>query len=194
MREAPAAQDACPRRIAGIENVLRGCFGGDARGAAQGAQPHNRPHLAARRAGVPNIAERRNAVPAGQKNQRFTLRRTAKVEQHAAQASPQRFTVRRAAEVLPRPVPRRRPCHKNANKKGSKPFGPPPHISMAKTIYSLGAPTPGNTCSKAWPSASSSPSAKALPNNCMPTGMPLSAPRPTGMESPGSPARLSESV
>ena len=66
VREAPAAQDACPRYLKEVENLLWGCFGGDARGAAKGAQPHNRPHLAARRAGVPNSARRRNPVPAGQ--------------------------------------------------------------------------------------------------------------------------------
>ena len=81
------------------------------------------------------------------------------------------------------------------NKKGSKPFGLPPRMCMTrKQIYKFTAPTPGSTCSRACPSESSSASAKALPNNCIPTGMPLSAPRPTGMESPGSPARFSESV
>ena len=51
-----------------VEGPLRGCFGGDARGAAQGAKPHNRPHLAARRAGVPNFAGGRNAAPEGRYN------------------------------------------------------------------------------------------------------------------------------
>ena len=45
MREAPAAQDACPRNLMEAENLLGGASGGDARGAAKGAQPHNRPHL-----------------------------------------------------------------------------------------------------------------------------------------------------
>ena len=44
-KEAPAAQDACPRHPEEIESLLRGCSGGDARGAAEGAQPHNRPPL-----------------------------------------------------------------------------------------------------------------------------------------------------
>ena len=41
---------AVPRSL---KTFLWGCFGGDARGAEKGAQPHNRSHLAARRAGVP---------------------------------------------------------------------------------------------------------------------------------------------
>ncbi len=44
----------------------RGCFGGDARGAEKGAKPHNRPRLAARRAGGPNKIEEKAFVPAGQ--------------------------------------------------------------------------------------------------------------------------------
>ena len=36
-KEAPAAQDACPRHAREAENALRGCFGGDARGAEKGA-------------------------------------------------------------------------------------------------------------------------------------------------------------
>ncbi len=57
------------RRVAlallGRVKTLKGCPGGDARGAAEGAKPHNRPHLAARRAGVPNFAGRRKTVPEG---------------------------------------------------------------------------------------------------------------------------------
>ena len=36
------------------------------------AQPHNRPHLAARRAGVPSFAGGRNPVPEGQQKQKST--------------------------------------------------------------------------------------------------------------------------
>jgi len=56
VREAPAAKTRRPRHAKVVEN-LRGCFGGDARGAEKGAQPHNRPRLAPRREGVPNSAE-----------------------------------------------------------------------------------------------------------------------------------------
>ena len=52
-----------------LKTLFGGASGGDARGAAQGAKPHNRPLLAARRAGVPNFAGGRNSVPEGQKNQ-----------------------------------------------------------------------------------------------------------------------------
>ena len=50
----------------GFLKLSRGCFGGDARGAEKGAKPHNRPRLAARRAGGPNKIEEKAFVPAGQ--------------------------------------------------------------------------------------------------------------------------------
>ena len=62
----PQQMPRCPRQPAEIDNALWGCFGGDARGAEKGAEPHNRPHLAARRAGVPNFAGGRNRMPEGQ--------------------------------------------------------------------------------------------------------------------------------
>ncbi len=43
-KEAPAAQDACPRRFAEAEKSLRGCSGGSAEGPRRGAAP-NRPPL-----------------------------------------------------------------------------------------------------------------------------------------------------
>ena len=53
-REAPAAEAAQPSQAGGNWKAQGGCFGGDARGAEKGAQPHNRPRLAARRVGGPN--------------------------------------------------------------------------------------------------------------------------------------------
>jgi len=44
--EAPAAIAAQPSRNVGSWKTQAGCFGGDARGAEKGAQPHNRPRLA----------------------------------------------------------------------------------------------------------------------------------------------------
>ncbi|OXS28423.1 MAG: hypothetical protein BCS36_00375 [Desulfovibrio sp. MES5] len=43
--EAPAARAAQPSRNDGTWKAPAGCFGGDARGAEKGAQPHNRPPL-----------------------------------------------------------------------------------------------------------------------------------------------------
>ena len=148
----------------------------------------------ARRTGVPTSPEGETECPKGRINQKNIPRRAAK--SRAAQASQ---LCRKAPPPARRAASTRRVslrhCHKEANQKGSKPFGLPPRMSMPrKQIYKFTAPTPGSTCSRACPSESSSASAKALPNNCIPTGMPLSAPRPTGMESPGSPARFSESV
>ena len=44
--EAPGAEAAQPSRNVGCWKAPAGCFGGDARGAEKGAQPHNRPRLA----------------------------------------------------------------------------------------------------------------------------------------------------
>ena len=133
VREAPAAQDACPRHLMEAENFLWGCFGGGMQGgrsvdvgnttgnqeqvaalprrqrlisvpfrpaaklpmAAQirnaglasdcRAQPHNRPRLAARRAGVPNFAGRRNPAPAGRQEQRIPPRLTGEIARRAGQ-------------------------------------------------------------------------------------------------------------
>ena len=52
--KAPGARAAQPSCNDGSWKTPAGCFGGDARGAEKGAQPHNRPRLAARRAGGPN--------------------------------------------------------------------------------------------------------------------------------------------
>ena len=64
-RKLPQQMPRCPRRFSEIENALRGWFGGDARGAAKGAKPHNRPRLAARRAGVPTSPEGEIVCPKG---------------------------------------------------------------------------------------------------------------------------------
>ena len=53
-----------------LKVLLRGCSGGDARGAEEGAKPHNRPRLAARRTGAPKL--RRTA--------KFCARRAAKIQ------------------------------------------------------------------------------------------------------------------
>ena len=44
--EAPGAEAAQPSWNVGNGKAQAGCFGGDARGAEKGAQPHNRPRLA----------------------------------------------------------------------------------------------------------------------------------------------------
>ena len=44
--EAPEAKAAQPSPTCGNWKTPAGCFGGDARGAEKGAQPHNRPRLA----------------------------------------------------------------------------------------------------------------------------------------------------
>ena len=68
-RKLPQHKTRALARLRTLKTLLRGCFGGDARGAEKGAEPHNRPHLAARRAGVPNFAVGRNVCPQGNKNQ-----------------------------------------------------------------------------------------------------------------------------
>jgi len=88
-KEAPAAQDACPRQAMLIEN-LKGVVRGDARGAAQGAQPHNRPRLAVRRAGVQTSPEGETLCPQGRMNETSP----------AAQAR----AARRAGEIPPSPL------------------------------------------------------------------------------------------
>ena len=74
-RKLPQHKTRALARLRTLKTLLRGCFGGDARGAEKGAQPHNRPHLAARRAGVPTFAEGRNSVPAGQQKSKDDPRR-----------------------------------------------------------------------------------------------------------------------
>ncbi|SCM72907.1 hypothetical protein KL86DES1_20911 [uncultured Desulfovibrio sp.] len=66
--ETPGAAAAQPSRNVGSWKTPAGCFGGDARGAEKGAQPHNRPRLAARRAGGQNTNNEKAPVPAGHKN------------------------------------------------------------------------------------------------------------------------------
>ena len=65
--EAPGAEAAQPSRNVGCWKAPAGCFGGDARGAEKGAQPHNRPRLAPA-GGGPNNKNRKASVPAGHKN------------------------------------------------------------------------------------------------------------------------------
>ena len=80
------------------------------------AQPHNRPHLAARRTGVPNFAGRRYTVPEGQKS----LKKIIPTGQmpHARQASQTRKgvlgiklagSIGAAPNRLLCPTPHRRP-------------------------------------------------------------------------------------
>ena len=66
-RKLPQHKTRALATLRKLKTFLRGCFGGDARGAEKGAKPHNRPRLAARRTGVPSFAGRREFVPAGQK-------------------------------------------------------------------------------------------------------------------------------
>ena len=56
---------ATPREL---KTSPSGVLRGGCKGVAKGAQPHNRPHLAARRAGVPNLDGRRTHMPEGQPN------------------------------------------------------------------------------------------------------------------------------
>ena len=65
--EAPGAKAAQPSRNAGRWKTPGGCFGGDARGAEKGAQPHNRPRLAPA-GGGPNSIKRKAPVPAGHRS------------------------------------------------------------------------------------------------------------------------------
>ena len=97
-KEAPAARAACPRSTRDADNPLRGCFGGDARGAAKGAQPHNRPHLAARRTGVPSSPEGEIPYPKGSKAERCSPARQVKLPAAQASQSPfrRKFRARRA--------------------------------------------------------------------------------------------------
>ena len=69
-----------------LKAPLRGCFGGDARGAAKGAKPHNRPRLAARRAGVPTSPVGEPSCPQGRKIKGKP--RADAVELRAVQATP----------------------------------------------------------------------------------------------------------
>ena len=65
--EAPGAEAAQPSWNVGNGKTQAGCFGGDARGAEKGAQPHNRPRLALA-GGGPNNNNEKASVPAGHKN------------------------------------------------------------------------------------------------------------------------------
>ena len=66
--EAPEAKAAQPSCNVGSWKTPAGCFGGDARGAEKGAQPHNRPRLAARRAGGQNQRKEKSPCPQGTNN------------------------------------------------------------------------------------------------------------------------------
>ena len=79
-RKLPEQKPRSPRGTAKFGKPLRaspwewgeatspaGCFGGDARGAEKGAQPHNRPRLAPA-GGGPSNRKRKASVPAGHKN------------------------------------------------------------------------------------------------------------------------------
>lgn len=65
---------------------------------------------------------------------------------------------------------------------------------VQRNFYSAGRPMPGKACSRAWPTPSRRASPKAGPMSCRPTGMLLSAPRPTGRDRPGRPARFRDRV
>jgi len=93
--EAPGAEAAQPSQNVGCWKTPAGCFGGDARGAEKGAQPHNRPRLAARRAGGPNNRKRKASVPAGHRS-------------HLSKDNPC-FVFFRAPAAHPLASPRRRP-------------------------------------------------------------------------------------
>ena len=61
-------------------------------------------------------------------------------------------------------------------------------------IQAFGMPIGSRRSSRPWPTRKSRSSAKGGPISCMPTGSPLSRPRPTGRERPGRPARFKERV
>ena len=93
-----------------------GCFGGDARGAEKGAQPHNRPRLAARREGGPSNRKRKAPVPAGHNTHLsedrpcFALFRAPAAHPHAL--PPHILTPSRPVSCRPfrASSPPRRPC------------------------------------------------------------------------------------
>ena len=91
-------------RADGIWKARRGCFGGAARGAEKGAQPHNRPRLAARRAGGQNNKQRKSP----------RARRAAKnLSQRTSSFPPQPVTAQS------RPMHRRTPAgRQNSHPKG----------------------------------------------------------------------------
>ena len=64
--EAPGAKAAQPSQNVGNGKAQAGCFGGDARGAEKGAQPHNRPRLA-HAGGGPNNNNKKPPCPQGTK-------------------------------------------------------------------------------------------------------------------------------
>ena len=83
VREAPAAEDACPRHPGETENALRGCFGGMQGGPRRGRSPITGPAL-------PHAAQASQTSPDGEtkcpKGRTFNQsRREAK--SRAAQAS-----------------------------------------------------------------------------------------------------------
>ncbi len=123
--------------------------------------------------------------PQGRNNQKNSPRRAGEI---ARRAGVPNFAGGRNQ------APAGQQCRPQKREQTSRPAPCVIQKESATPIYNFAAPTPGKTCSKAYPRESNSPSAKALPKSCMPTGNPLSAPTPTGMESPGRPARFSESV
>ncbi len=64
-REAPAAPGACPRHPAEIENALRGCFGGDARGPECWYSQHDRKSGAGRGFAAPSATDIHAFPPGG---------------------------------------------------------------------------------------------------------------------------------
>ena len=138
-RKLPQLEPRALATLRKLKTSLRGCFGGDARGAAQGAKPHNRPRLAARRAGVPNFARGRNAVPEGQKkskNNPTTVKRNAcRIGRTPRRAGVPNFAGGRnaAPEGLQNQIPRRAGAiPRAAQASPTSPEGETPHPKGSK--------------------------------------------------------------
>ena len=122
--EAPEAKAAQPSCNVGSWKTPTGCFGGDARGAEKGAQPHNRPRLAPA-GGGPNNIKQKASVPAGHKS-------------HLSKDRPRFIFFRALAALAP---PRSNPAGggpSNRKRKAPVPAGHKSHLSEDKPcFYSL---------------------------------------------------------
>jgi len=125
--EAPGAEAAQPSRNVGKGKAPAGCFGGDARGAEKGAQPHNRPRLALA-GGGPNEINEKPPCPQGTES---TSQRTSPVLitlEHLPRESPPCRPSR-----MPCPQPRRRP--KRNKRKAPVPAGHKSHLSKDRLCF-----------------------------------------------------------
>ena len=105
MREAPAAQDACPRNLMEAENLLGGASGGMQGGPRRGRSPITGPTLPrAAQASQSPVGEKLRARRAADQNSSLASR----AHPHAAQASqsPVRRKPRARRAARSKPIPR----------------------------------------------------------------------------------------